>query len=92
MRRDALPLQAAEPAQGRTKIQVAYPPSLLTVDPLGLLPTDIRKGTKPPVEQCFQVGIPGISANLLAENTDLWEGEIGCYTQSGHRWPPLDGD
>ena len=77
---DDLPIQAADPDPGWPEIQVADPASLLTVDSPGWLPTDMTDGTKPLVGHCFQVGIPGISGNLLAENTDSREGEIVCYT------------
>jgi len=77
---DDLPIQAADPDPGWPEIQVPDPPSLLTVDSPGWLPTDMTDGTKPLVGNCMKVGIPDFSGNLLAENTDSREGEIVGYT------------
>ena len=87
---DDLPIQAADPDAGRPEIQVADPASLLTVNSICPPSADMANGTEPFVGHSLQVSFPGISGNLLAENTDSGEGEIVCYTQRGHRRPPLD--
>jgi len=83
-------VQAADPDPCRTEIQVADPASLLTVNSICPPSTDMANGTEPFVGHRLQVSFPGIAGNLLAENTDSREGEIVCYTQRGHRRPPLD--
>jgi hypothetical protein len=75
------PVVAEYPDPCLPKIQISDPPSLLAVDPSGLLSTDMADRLESLVGHYLQVSLLGIAGHPLSENTDSRKGEIVCYTQ-----------
>jgi hypothetical protein len=75
-----LPVMAEYPDPCLPKIQISDPPSLLAVNPSGLLSTDMADRLESFVGCRLQVSLLGIAGHPLSENTDSRKGEIVCYT------------
>jgi hypothetical protein len=52
--------------------------------------TEMTNGMESFVGNGFDPSSLGAHRDRLLDNTDSWKREIMCYTQCGHRWPPLD--
>ena len=52
----------------------------------------MAKGAESLAGDHLQIGACGIGEYFLPGDSGSREGEIVCYTQRGHRRPPLDGD
>jgi hypothetical protein len=90
VRTDNLSVQALDPDLSRGKVQVADRPFLLAVDPNPWAAANMTDGVESFVGDRFDPSSLGMDRDGLFDNTDSWKREILCYTQSGHRWPPLD--
>ena len=87
---DNLSVLAPNPDSGRSKVQISDQSPLVAVDVGSLAATDMANGLKSFVGNGLDPSSFGVGPNPLLNNSDSWKREIVCYTQTGHRWPPLD--
>jgi len=79
-----------DPDLRRAEIQVSKRSILLAVDSVARLPANMANGPESLVGDHPDESLQRIGRNLLLDNADSLEGKIVCYTQAGHRRPPLD--
>lgn len=84
-----LAVMALDPDPGRGEVEVPKRSLFLAVDSYPFASTEMADGVEAFVGHDFDPGPLGIFRNPLLHNSDFWKGEIVCYTEIGHRWPPL---
>jgi hypothetical protein len=83
-----LAILALEPDLGRGQIEISYGPLGPAVDLGTLLVAEVADRVKPFVGNHIHPGLGRMRKSELANETDAGKGEIGCYTEIGHRRPP----
>jgi hypothetical protein len=83
-----LAILTREPHPGRGQIEIPHRSFGPAVDMEGLLTAKMANGMKPSVGSDFDMG--RFLDQGFVDNSDSREGEIGYYTQIGHRRPPWD--
>ena len=81
---------ACYPQPGGCQVQIpnlAPGPAVNTGSPSA---ASMAYGLEPLVGLQMDVSCCGLGCNRLTYNFDSTKGEIWCYTDSGHRRPPLD--
>lgn len=91
-RAEHLPIPAGHPESGRGDAQVPDFALGPAVHPGSPLTATMTQRPITPIGFDADVGLADIGCNFLMDNFDSTEGEIRCYTESGHRRPPLDMD
>jgi len=85
-----LAILAMEPDSCRGHIQIPN----LSLDPAVNIPrslaTEVTTGQKAPVGNHLDSSLSTSEIHGLIDNSDSTKGEVGCYTDCGHRWPPWD--
>ena len=85
-----LAVMALDPDPGRGEVEVPKRSLFLAVDSHPFASTDMADGVESFVGHYFDPSSFDIFRYPLLHNSDSWKGEIVCYTEIGHRWPPLD--
>jgi hypothetical protein len=85
-----LAVMALDPDPGRGEVEVPKRSLFLAVDSHPFASTDMADGVESFVGHYFDPSSFDIFRDPLLHNSDSWKGEIVCYTEIGHRWPPLD--
>ena len=88
METEDLAILALEPDLSRGQIEISYGPLGPAVDVTALLAAEVTDWVKPLVGNDIHPGLGRMRKNGLADETDARKGEIGCYTEIGHRRPP----
>jgi hypothetical protein len=83
-----LAILALEPDLGRGQVEISYGSLGPAVDVGALLAAEMADGVKTFVGNDIHPGLGRIRKSELADETDAGKGEIGCYTEIGHRRPP----
>jgi hypothetical protein len=87
-----LAVLTADPHFGRSQVQISHAALTPAVHRRSLLTAKIANGLKAFVGFYRNARFAGIGENILTDNFDSTKGEIRCYSDSGHRRPPLDND
>jgi hypothetical protein len=90
LRTKDLPILTMEPYPGRSEIQISNRSLLLAVNPRRRTATKMAARAESFVGNYFDPGSLDLPRDPLLDNSDSTKGEVLCYTQIGHRWPPLD--
>lgn len=90
MWRKGLAVMALDPDPGRGEVEVPKGSLFLAVDSYPFASTDMADGMESFVGRYFDPSAFGIFRDPLLQNPYSWKGEIVCYTEIGHRWPPSD--
>jgi len=90
LRAEDLPILTVEPYLSRSKIQISNRSLLVAVDSRRGTATKMAEGSESFVGNDFDPGSFCPFRDPLMDNSDSTKGEVLCYTQTGHRWPPLD--
>jgi len=90
MKTKDLAVPAIQPYPSRGPIQIPHGSLSPAVNLPALLPAQMADRIESLVWNHFDPGLSGSEKNRLSDNSDSRKGEIFCYTQCGHRWPPLD--
>jgi hypothetical protein len=85
-----LAIPAGHPESGRGDTQIPDFALGPAVHPGSLLTATVTQWPEAPIGLDVDMGLTDIGCYLLMDNFDSTEGEIRCYTESGHRGPPLD--
>ena len=85
-----LAILAMKPDSYRAHIQIPDLPLGSAVNVPRSLATEVTKGQKAPVGNHFDSSLSTSEINGLIDNSGSTNGEVGCYTGCGHRWPPWD--
>jgi hypothetical protein len=88
METEDLAILALEPDLSRGQIEISYGSLGPAVDAGTLLAAEMANRVKPFVGNHIHPGLGRMRKNGLANETDARKGEIGCYTEIGHRRPP----
>jgi hypothetical protein len=82
-------IPTGKPHFGSCQVQIANRALCPTVDSSGFLAATLTNGLKAFVGLRLNARLGSIGQNLLIDNFDSTKGEIRCYSQCGHRRPPL---
>jgi hypothetical protein len=85
-----LSILALEPDLSGSKIEISYGPLGPAVDVGAWLAAEVADRVKTFVGHDVHPGLGRMRKGELANETDAAKGEIGCYTEIGHRRPPGD--
>ena len=88
METEDLAILALEPDWSRGQIEISYGPLGPTVDVGAWLAAEVADRVKTFVGNDVHPGLGRMRKSELAHETDAGKGEIGCYTEIGHRRPP----
>jgi hypothetical protein len=85
-----LAIVTMQPDLDRGQIQIPHSSFDPAVDVYRPLATDMANRVEPLVGNHFDPSLGGFEINRLVDNSYSRKGEVFCYTQCGHRWPPGD--
>jgi hypothetical protein len=82
-------IPTGKPHFGSCHVQIANRALSPAVDSSGFFAATLTNGLKAFVGLSLDARLGSIGQNLLIDNFDSTKGEIRCYSQCGHRRPPL---